>query len=221
MRAALGSLVWPLRVRLNRLRGRARVRTATKLSLGDSGRGWGDFATAGLSGEMFLDVTAPLADALVGRYAFIWSERMLEHIRVEDLPAALANVAGLLQDGARCRMCLPLCFWGTDATNMMRAGNRENCVRQGHVTWFTHEGLGPVTEEDMGAADPPPARTTSWDDQLAGTGLAYVPVRHYRRDGTLFIDETVLDEAGGRFRDEPSIPLRRPDSLIFDLVKTA
>jgi hypothetical protein len=162
-----------------------------------------------------------MAEGLVGRYTFIWSERMLEHIRVEDLPATLASIAALLQDGGRCRMCLPLCFWGTAATNMMRAGNLDNCVDQGHVTWFTHQGLGPVTAEDMGAADPPAERTTSWDDQLAGTGLVYVPVRHYLADGSLFVDDAVLDEAGGRFRDDASIPLRRRDSLIFDLVKRA
>lgn len=195
------------------------LRIATKLSLGDSGQHWPGYVTAGLSGQIRMDITKPPPGWMMGRYEFIWSERMLEHISVQDLDQAFRNIALLLKKGAACRMCLPICFWGTPKINMVRQGNEGNCERYGHVTWFTYEGYGPVTPACMGASDPPVEILTLWHKGLHTSGLTYRPVRHYRRDGSLFVDRSVSDPAPTTFLDQPEVEVKRPDSLIFDLIR--
>ena len=202
-----------------RVLGYRRIREASKLSLGDSGRRWTGFVTAGLTGEVRLDITGQLPDWMIGRYQFIWSERMLEHISMSDLPATFSNISLLLKTGGRCRMCLPICFWGTPNINMVRVGNEENCRRQGHLTWFTYKGYGLITKTCMGAVSPPEELVTFWAVGLDNSGLIYQPIRHYEENGSLFTDESILTNGHGGFTDEPLIEVARPDSLIFDLVK--
>lgn len=201
----------------------SRNRSSRKMSLGDSGRSWPGFVTAGLSGDVRINMTTELPGWMKSHYEFIWSERMLEHIDVGDLPVIFQNIASLLllERGSRCRMCLPICFWGTQDINMVRSGNEYNCERQGHVTWFTHEGYGPITAECFGAINPPVGLTTLWVDGLQESGLVYEAVRHYQANGELFVNESIIaDHQMLRvFVDEPLIEIRRPDSLIFDLVR--
>ena len=102
---------------------------------------------------------------------------------------------------------------------MVRAGNAANCSRQGHITWFTHEGYGPITEACMGAPNPPGELVTTWAEGLEISGLVYQPIKHYRRDGSLFVDESVLEQGSNIFADEQAVKMKRPDSLIFDLIK--
>jgi len=203
-----------------RILGYRRIREARKLSLGDSGRRWNGFATAGLTGEVRLDVTGQLPDWMIGHYQFIWSERMLEHISMSDLPATFSNISLLLKTGGRCRMCLPICFWGTPKINMVRVGNERNCKRQGHVTWFTYKGYGPITMTCMGAVNPPEELVTLWGVGLGDSGLIYKPIKHYEENGSLFTDKSIWANNRCGFTDEPLIEVARPDSLIFDLVKT-
>ena len=114
---------------VNRLIDLPRIRSAKKLSLGDSGKKWPGFVSAGLGGEITLNITEPLPRWMHSKYNFIWSERMLEHISVEQLPAVFKNISTLLNDGCKCRMSLPICYWGTQSINMMRAGNEEKCKK--------------------------------------------------------------------------------------------
>ena len=103
---------------------------------------------------------------------------------------------------------------------MVRAGNEENCRRQRHVTWFTYKGYGPITTTCMGAVSPPEELDTPWSVGLDDCGLLYKPVRHYKVDGSLITDRSILANGHSGFTDEPLIEVKRPDSLIFDLVKS-
>ena len=67
----------------------------------------------------------------------------------------------------------------------------------------------------------PPGEVISWESVTEPAGLEYVPVRHYGRDGELLVDDSVVvSEEEHPFADRPEVVLLRPDSLIFDLVKS-
>lgn len=201
-------------------KGQANLKEYKKMSLGDSGISWNGFVTTGLSGQIKLDITNELPRWMVGHYTFIWSERMLEHISVTDLPRAFENISNLLEKGAKCRMSLPICFYGNQKINMVREGNEYNCKRQGHITWFTHEGFGAVTDDCFGAKEPPIHLITSWKDILNNYGLIYKPIRYYKPNNELYCDEFILtNQAPLIFKDEPRIIGNRYDSFIFDLIK--
>jgi len=164
------------------------------LNLGSVESPWPGFVTCGLSEglvEIFHDATQPYPVAMQGRFDFIWSERMLEHIRCDELPALFAALKTLMRPMGRARFCLPLCFYGTPSINMVRVGNAERCREYGHVTWFTHEGVGAVSDEVFGCKSPPNLWKT-WEALLLPAALAYVPVRHYDVCGELFVDRALM-----------------------------
>ena len=183
-------------------------------------RSWPDFFTCGMSARAQLrqDATQPFPELMRGKIDFIWSERMLEHIPSAKFHAFFKCIAEVLSPGGRCRLCVPICFWGTPTINMLRAGNAEKQRTLGHVSWFTYIGYGDVAEDCFGASGPPGA-IALWPDNLIESGLTYIPVRHYDAAGNLFYDrrymETPMSET---FLDEPGVKIHRPDSLIFDLV---
>lgn len=134
------------------------------------------------------------------------------------MPAVFAELKKIMHPTGRARFCLSICFYGDSKVNMVRAGNAARCADYGHVTWFTHEGLGPVTDEVFGLPAPP-NQHYSWRDLLDPLGLNYHPIRHYGTDGALFQDGSVMGEDPGHpFVDRPEIRLLRPDSLVFDIV---
>ena len=120
------------------------------LSLGDSGFPFPGYISAGTSGVIRIDITKELKKWMNEKYEFIYSERMLEHIRAEEIPLVLANIKHLLMPGSKCRLSLPICFQRTIRTDMMRKGNYHNSKSQGHITWFTIRGYGNATEEFFG-----------------------------------------------------------------------
>jgi len=193
----------------------------TFLNLGAGEAPWPGFVTCGLAFrtvEVIHDATKAYPAPMRGRFEFVWSERMLEHIACNELPAVFAELKTILRPDARARFCLPICFFGTQKINMVRAGNAERCKEYGHVSWFTHEGVGEVTDEVFGC-ESPPNQWKSWDELLGPIGLSYVPVRHFDAQGALFVDDSVLSEGSTTpFADRPEVLVRRPDSLIFDIV---
>lgn len=198
-----------------------KVRESCKLSLGDQGEPWEGYVSCGMHWQATVvhDSRKRFPRIMRGRYQFIWSERMLEHIDAESLPVFFGNLAEILKPGGRARFCLPICFWGTSEINMLRAGNEANCERQGHITWFTHQGFGAITEDLFGKVSPPD-RFKGWAETAANAGLSYVPIRHYTADGQLYFDEKYLADSNvTKFNDEQVITIKRPDSLIFDLHK--
>ncbi len=191
------------------------------LNLGASEPPWPGFVTCGLATgivEIEHDATTPYPSPMKGHFEFIWSERMLEHIRCELFPSLFAELKLIMRPEGRTRFCLPICFFGTPTVNMVREGNAERCAGFGHVSWFTYEGFGPVTPEVFGRSTPPNQRMR-WEDLLQPLGLRYISIRHYDSSGNLFLDANVLrDETKHPFTDRPEIVLLRPDSIIFDIV---
>ena len=191
------------------------------LNLGATEDPWPGFVTCGFYVEKVdfrQDATEPYPPALHDHFDFVWSERMLEHIDCADFEKVFTGLKTILRKEGRARFCLPVCFFGTPKINMVREGNAEKCRGYGHISWFTHEGFGPVTDEVFGLSRPP-NQISTWEELLAPLGLRYVPVRHYDEAGDLFVDRSVMrDESPHPFVDRPEIELYRPDSLIFDIV---
>ena len=194
------------------------------MNLGAEEAAWDGFITCGLSRERvdyFHDATKPYPKPFRGHFDFIWSERMLEHIDAAKVDEVFRELSVILKRGGRARFCLPLCFHGTARINMVREGNEANCERMGHITWFTRDGFGPVTPEVFGAKDPPSEIQTKWESVTTPHDLRYESVRHYEKDGTLRVNDAIMPSVEQNpFSDHPEVVLARPDSLIFDLVKT-
>ena len=103
---------------------------------------------------------------------------------------------------------------------MVRKGNAKNCKDLGHITWFTSEGLGPITQECFDSNQPPISLVSSWKEILKDTSLTYFPIRHFNVDNSLYVNKEIFSEKDGYFLDMTCIKIRRKNSLIFDLVKT-
>ena len=193
----------------------------SELNLGDSKVSLINYYSAGLNSnaDIYLDITKRSYSWMLSKYKFIWSERLLEHIKYSDINKALLNIQKLLEINGRCRMCLPICFYGTNEINMLRKGNYLNCFNQGHFTWFTFYGLGPVNLECFGASKPPNNLGISWSEFLKNTSLKFLPIRYYNTNSSLWINKEIMNEVDGNFYDRPEIIIKRKDSLIFDLVK--
>ena len=196
------------------------VACSSYLNLGDECGSDVPFPTANIgNADIYLDITKNSYKWMHSKYQFIWSERMLEHIRFLKINKALLNIDKLLSKNGRCRMCLPICFYGNQKIDMVRKGNSSNCKKQGHITWFTFKELGPITEECFGINDPPIALGKSWDEILKNTHLTYLPIRHYDSDSSLYVNKDLFCEVNGVFLDMPQVKIKRKNSLIFDLVK--
>ena len=145
---------------------------------------------------------------------------MYEHLSVEGCLKSAVQVAKILKPGGRLRVCLPLCFYGTERVNMMRANNHDNCKRRGHITWFTYERMGAIEDEQFGIKVAPD-EGVALQDWFTPAGLELKMLRYYDKNEVLHYDSSVLDGPMAKtFIDEPKINIRRPDSLIFEGVKT-
>ena len=194
---------------------------ASYLNLGDVKNKSMPYYSASIKSDsdIYLNITKTPYKWMYENYKFIWSERMLEHIKFSDIPKTLENIEKMITKNGRCRMCLPICFYGTKKINMLRKGNYLNCFNQGHITWFTFEKLGPISKECFGSSQPPANLGISWFEILKKTSLEFEPIRYYRPDSTLWINKEIMNEENGFFYDEPEIKIKRKDSLIFDLIK--
>ena len=196
------------------------LQSSSYLNLGDDYSSELPFPSANINNaNIYLDITKNSYKWMHSKYQFIWSERMLEHIQFSKIKKALLNIEKLLSKNGRCRMCLPICFYGNQKIDMVREGNSSNSNIQGHVTWFTFSELGPITEECFGMHEPPINLGKSWEEILKDTQLTYFPIRHYNPDSSLYVNKDLYCEVKGVFLDEPQVKIKRKNSLIFDLVK--
>jgi len=69
----------------------------------------------------------------------------------------------------------------------------------------------------FGTLFPIPENSRSWDQIISENNLFHRPIRYYRRDGSLYVDDKIFDEANNQFLDFPKIKQKRPNSFIFDL----
>ena len=173
-----------------------------------------------VNSDIHLDITNSPYKWMYSKYQFIWSERMLEHIPFSKISNALQNIDNLLSKNGRCRMCLPICFYGNQKGDMVRKGNAKNCEDYGHITWFTSEELGPVTPECFDSNKPPISISMSWNEILKGTSLKYFPIRHFNADNSLYVNNEIFSQKDCCFLDITEIKIKRPNSIIFDLIKT-
>jgi SAM-dependent methyltransferase len=178
-----------------------------------------DYSCVGLSSEFKFDLTKklPFENDIA---EFIWSERMLEHIRHDDLYKVFLNIKRILKSGARARFCLPSSFYIDDISiDMMRSGNSEKQKKHGHVTFFTYEGYGPISDEYFGTASPPkPA--VYFAELFDELDLNFKLIRYHTKDKkTIFNKDLLLDVNSNRFNDRTEILIKRPNSLIFDISK--
>ena len=174
------------------------------------------FDIAGLnSGHVEIDVTSAVPSSLVGQYKLIWSERMLEHIETDLISYCIKNISNLLAHDGILRFSLPICFF-VDG-HMLREGNFQRQMEYGHRTWFNIESYGEITDEIFGSLFPLPENSRPLDQLIACNNLSFRPIRHYRRDGNLIVNESIFDEEKNEFQDFPLIKQKRPNSFIFDL----
>ena len=68
--------------------------------------------------------------------------------------------------------------------------------------------------------EPPFSLGKNWRDILKDTSLTYFPIRHFNKDNSLYVNKEIYNEKGGCFLDMSEIKIKRPNSLIFDLIKT-
>ena len=192
----------------------------TYLSLGDHVKSTildtNYFDIGGLnSGNLEIDVTKEIHSSLNGKYKLIWSERMLEHVHPDLVSQSVKNIAKLLDVDGVLRFSLPICYF-VDG-HMLREGNFQRQLEYGHWTWFNIESWGLITEEIFGKLLPLPDNSRSWDQIISDNNLFHRPIRYYRRDGSLYVDDKIFDESNNQFLDFPQIKQKRPNSFIFDL----
>ena len=167
------------------------------------------------SGNLEIDVTKVIHPSLKGKYKLVWSERMLEHIHTNLVSQSVKNITKLLDVDGVLRFSLPICYF-VDG-HMLREGNYQRQLEYGHRTWFNIESYGEITEEVFGSLLPIPENSRSWDQIISDNNLFHRPIRYYRRDGSLYVDDKIFDEANNQFLDFPKIKQKRPNSFIFDL----
>ena len=178
-----------------------------------------DYSCVGLSSEFKFDLTKelPFENEIA---EFIWSERMLEHIRYDDLYKVFLNIKRILKSGAHARFCLPSCFYIDDISiDMMRFGNSEKQKKLGHVTFFTYEGYGPISDEYFGTISPPKP-SVYFAELFDELDMNFELIRYHNKDKqTIFNRDLLLNENSNRFNDRKEIQIQRPNSLIFDISK--
>ena len=168
--------------------------------------------------DITLDITKPLENNLHNKFDFIWSERLLEHIEYQKISILFENIYKMLKINGFCRFSLPVCYSNLN-TDMMRANNMQNSDSMGHITWFTYEGFGEVREELFGISYPPKDNLITWEEILDQNKMKLRLIMFYDKLNNLKIDENIYDSKLNRFKDIKEINMKRPNSLIFDLVK--
>ena len=167
------------------------------------------------SGHLDINVMKSINSSSIGKYKLIWSERMLEHIPTNLVSQSVKNITNLLDEDGILRFSLPICYF-VDG-HMLREGNFQRQIEYGHLTWFNIESYGEITEEVFGRLMPLPENSRSWDQIISDNNLFHRPIRYYRRDGSLYVNDKIFDEANNLFLDFPKIKQKRPNSFIFDL----
>jgi hypothetical protein len=167
------------------------------------------------SGHLEIDATEDIHSSFRGKYKLVWSERMLEHIPTDLVSQCVKNISNLLDLEGILRFSLPICYF-VDG-HMLREGNFQRQLEYGHRTWFNIESYGEITEEIFGRNFPLPKNSRSWDQIISKHNLFHRPIRYYGRDGSLYVDDKIFDEANNQFLDFPKIKQKRPNSFIFDL----
>ena len=126
-----------------------------KLNMGGPENFTSEYTTVGFDAQINVDVTKtlPIEENSID---FIWSERMLEHIKVEDIFKVFENLHKILKSKGIARFCMPSCFYCDDKSiDMMRPNNYLKQLELGHVTWFTYEGIGHVKPDLFGLKKSP------------------------------------------------------------------
>jgi hypothetical protein len=191
------------------------------INLGGNERFSEDYSCVGLSSEFELDISKNLPPSFKDNAIdFIWSERMLEHIKSEDLAVVFSNIKKLLKQNSKARFCLPSCFYNNDISiDMMRAGNAEKQKKLGHVTFFTYEGYGPVLDHHFGT-NSPPEPTIYFDEIFKKLNFKFELIRYHNKNKQIIFNNNYLSsELTNKFIDRTEILINRPNSLIFDLTK--
>jgi len=178
-----------------------------------------EYTTIGFDGQINVDVTKPLPIE-ENSIDFIWSERMLEHIKVEDIFKVFENLHKILKSKGIVRFCMPSCFYCDDKSiDMMRPNNYLKQLQMGHVTWFTYEGIGHI-KPDLFGLKKSPEPFIKLKDLCEKYGLTYKLIRWHDEDSKVNYNEDYLaNSTANQFKDFPEIIMRRPNSLIFDCIK--
>lgn len=190
-----------------------------KLNMGGHERFTPGYTSIGFGAQINVDVTKtlPVADCSVD---FLWSERMLEHISVSDNEKVISNISKILKKGASARFCMPSCFYcDNKSIDMMRANNYQKQVKLGHVTWFTYEGIGNITENLFGLKDSPEP-SIKLKDLFEKYNMEFKLIRWHDKNSKLYYDKNLLSNPiANTFIDRPEIVIHRPNSLIFEGIK--
>jgi len=165
--------------------------------------------------HFFLDVTQVPPVEIHSKYELIWSERMLEHIPTDKIPSSVYNISKLLTFDGILRFSLPICYFVEG--HMLREGNYQRQIKYGHFTWFNIESYGEITKEIFGNLFPLHHNSRPWNKVIEGNNLFFRPIRHFDRDGNLFVNNKIFNEDKNIFKDYPDIKQKRPNSFIFDL----
>lgn len=187
-----------------------------KINLGGEQKYDYNYTTVGYGQDIDIDITKkiPLEPESID---FIWSERVLEHIKTENIINVFINLRKILKKGGIVRLCLPICFYVDDKSiNMMRLKNYQKQVDMGHVTWFTYEGFGEIREDLFGLKKSPKPTVTS-KEFFKSIGFEYKLIRWFDENDKLYIDESIYKD--NKFLDFPEVEIRRKNSLIFDCIK--
>jgi hypothetical protein len=191
------------------------------INLGGDERFSKDYSCVGLTSHFKLDITKNLPPLFKDNSIdFIWSERMLEHIKSEDLVTAFLNIKKLLKKNSTARFCLPSCFYNNDISiDCMRAGNAEKQKKLGHVTFFTYEGFGPILDHHFGT-NSPPEPTVYYEEIFKILNFKFELIRYHNKNKQIIFNNNFLSsEYTNKFKDRTEILIKRPNSLIFDLTK--
>jgi len=193
----------------------------SKLNLGSAKVRFKDLLSSDISNRSTLRHDArmpfPLKDS---SFDIVWSERMLEHLSVQDIYKVTQNVSKILKPGGRFRLCMPCCFYiDDDSINMMREGNYEKQLSLGHITWFTYEGIGPVSKSLFGNKNSPSPQITL-HELFAKNDMNLKLIRWFDKKNKLYFDrKKLVSPYANTFLDEPDITIRRSNSLIFEGIK--
>ena len=189
------------------------------LNIGGEEKFTSEYITLGFNREINVDVTKTLP-IKSNSIDFTWSERMLEHIKVEDIFKVFANLNKILKNKGIARFCLPSCFYCDDkSVDMMRPNNYLKQVQIGHVTWFTYEGIGNITPDLFGLKKNPEP-FIKLKDLCEKYGFTYKLIRYHDENSKVHYDEDFLaNSTANKFKDFPEIIIHRPNSLIFDCIK--
>ena len=153
------------------------------------------FMTLDLSprADITLDITQPIKENLYNKFDFIWSERLLEHLDSKKMDIVIENIYNMLKNKAFCRLSLPVCYYHPEGRQMMRLGNEEQSASIGHITWFTHEGFGKVSDELFGVDYPPKNKIITWESVLDNKRLKFKPVMYYDESKKLIINDNIYN----------------------------